>query len=106
MYANLGHDALVYALKLGNITHMMANGSSAGTLAGVKAEVPSLKVLAFPFMERAHLSYIQYVIYTDDVSAADKKKCADAGLELVSFEECEKLVYLRSSSLQLSPPLF
>jgi long-chain acyl-CoA synthetase len=56
-YANLGKDALIFALNQGEITHLVANASSIKLLSEISSSVPALKT----------------VIYIDEIAKADQE---------------------------------
>lgn len=74
VYANLGEDALIFALNQGEIGTMVTNASLLRTLLKVIGQVPALKRIVY-------------------IGVADKKDIAafaDKGITLISFEEVEK----------------
>lgn len=71
VYANLGEEALVYALDLGEVKAIVLNAKSLGLIVSVADQLKKLK----------------YIIYTDE---AEESKLADAkkaGLEVYSWAE-------------------
>lgn len=75
VYANLGEDALKYALNQGNIKYILTNGGLLKTLSTIKPEIPSL----------------EKVIYTGTAKEEDLKKLTNVGITYYSFDEIEKL---------------
>eukprot|EP01129_Flabellula_baltica_P009377 TRINITY_DN381_c0_g1_i1.p1 TRINITY_DN381_c0_g1~~TRINITY_DN381_c0_g1_i1.p1 ORF type:complete len:706 (+),score=169.78 TRINITY_DN381_c0_g1_i1:25-2142(+) len=71
VYANLGVDALVYALNEGEIQYILANSSLVPTLIEIKEEVPTL----------------HFVISNGHPSDEMIQKAEEAGLIIITFDE-------------------
>lgn len=75
VYANLGEDALVFALNQGEIGYMVTNASLMRMVAKIADQVKTLK----------------HIIYVGDCDAKDIATLKSKGIETVSFTELETI---------------
>jgi len=75
VYANLGLEALVYALSQAKVTYILTNGNLLSQLAQVVKTCPTIK----------------HVIFTDKANQQAATAMQDLGITLYSFAEIEKL---------------
>jgi long-chain acyl-CoA synthetase len=71
VYANLGEEALVYALNLGEVTTMVLNGKSLGMMVGAAST----------------LTHLRNLIYTDEADAKHLEAAKKAGWTVYSFAD-------------------
>lgn len=83
VYANLGEEALEYALGLGEVTTLLMNGKSLGVITSAKKVLPHLKTL----------------IVVDEVDATKLAAAKAAGLTVYSYTE-----FLELGKTHLVPP--
>jgi long-chain acyl-CoA synthetase len=75
VYANLGEEALVYALGLGEVTTMVLNGKSLPIIVSAKAKLDQLK----------------HLIYTDKADPKQIEAAKAAGMTVISYDEALSL---------------
>jgi long-subunit acyl-CoA synthetase (AMP-forming) len=78
VYANLGEEALAYALNLAEVEYLVANGSTFSMLAKIVPQVPSLKTIV-------------YIDAVDDKVKANIEMIPGRNIRVISYEAVIKL---------------